>query len=419
MLGSLRSFIGSKFERKSTGFSLSDPAAMSLFFGGGQTASGAEVSIESALRIPAVYACIKVISESISQLPLHLYRHLPDGGKEMAKEHTLFALLGSAPNPWTTSVEFRLAMQSALSAYGNAFAFISRNVDGSVSELIYLNPSQVAVEVDTASLEPFYRVTALDGSQNIYSRQQVFHLRNFGIGALSGYVGVSPISQCREAVGLAASMEEHAARLFGSGARPAGVFTFPGSLTQPVLDRLRASLAANNEGSRNSGKSAILEGGMKFEPLQFNSVDSQFLELRLFAIAEIARTFRIPLHLVGSLEKATFANIAEQSSEFVKFCLLPIVKNWESAISLSLLNAEERSQYFAEFDLDDLTRSDIEKRFASYAVGVVNGLLAPNECRAMENLPGYSGGEIYTRQLNTGEIAPAVPANTSEKAPWL
>jgi phage portal protein BeeE len=146
-------------ENKSrSGLTLSDPAAAALFFGHGPTASGSSVSPDTALRVPAVYAAIKVIAESIAQLPLVLYRHLPDGGKQPATDHALFDLLGSAPNEWTTSVEWRLAMQSALSAHGNAYSFISRDGSGAVAELIFLHPTQVAVEVDLATSEPIYRV---------------------------------------------------------------------------------------------------------------------------------------------------------------------------------------------------------------------------------------------------------------------
>ena len=391
-------------ERKS--YRLSDPAALAVF-AGGSFVSGGAVSPETALKVPAVFAAVKVHAESIAQLPLKLYRHLPDGGKEEARDHPLFDLLNAAPNPFTTSVEWRLAMQSALSAYGNAFSFINRDGSGRVVELIYLHPNQVAVEIDTATTEPMYRVTDLAGNQNIYSRSEVFHLRTFGTGTLAGYVGQSPIVQAREAIGLALQLEAHAAILFSNGARPGGIFEYPKVLGKDGRQGIRASLTENYAGSLNSGKTMILEDGMKFTPLQFNSVDSQFIELRQFAIQEIARVFRVPAHLIGDLNRSTNNNIEQQGRDFVQLCLLPIARTWEDAIALSLLTAEERKTHFAAFQFDDFMRADIDKRYGAYCQAITNGLLNPNEARALENLPSYPGGEVYTRQLNTSPVADA------------
>lgn len=394
---------------------LADPAAMSLLFGHLPTAAGATVTPDAALRVPAVYASIRVISESIAQLPLRLYRRLPDGGKEEARDHALFDLLGTAPNPFTTSVEWRLAMQSSLSAYGNAFSFINRNASGEVVELLFLHPTQVAVEIDTATTEPVYRVTDLAGSQSTYGRSEVFHLRTFGVGQLSGYIGQSPLMQAREAIGLAMMLEEHAARLFANGARPAGVFKYPKTLSEKIMERLKESFASSHGGGANSGKTLILEDGMDFQSLQFNSVDSQFLELRQFAIAEIARVFRIPLHLLGELTRSTNNNVEHQGRDFVQLCLLPTIRTWEDAISLSLLSAEERKTHFAAFNLDDFMRADISSRYSAYCQAITNGLLNPNEARALENMPSYAGGEVYTRQLNTAPTNTTKPAGVSQQ----
>ena len=215
-------------ELKSAGsVGLADAGALSLIFGYGPTASGSLVDPISALRVPAVLASVKIISESIARLPLKLYRHLPDGGKEEAKDHPLYDLLNAAPNTFTTSVEWRLSMQSALSAWGNSYSFINRDGAGNVDELLFLHPNQVAVEVDLNTQEPLYRVTDLSGSQDVYTQRDVFHLRTFGVGQLGGYVGTSPIMQAREAIGLAMQLEEHAARLFSNSAKPAGVLSCP------------------------------------------------------------------------------------------------------------------------------------------------------------------------------------------------
>ena len=408
-------------ELKSAGqsFTLADPAAMSLLFGAQATAAGAMVTPENAMHCPAVYACVKVIGESVSQLPLVLYKRAADGGKDRAEAHPLFEILQHQPNDWTSSYEFRINMQAALCLYGNAYAFINRDGSGRVVELIYIPPTCVFCHVDTVTMEPTYTVTTLDGASQEYDRRDILHLRTLGVSAAShGYVGASPVMAIREAIGLSMALEEHAARLFGNGARPGGVFKHPKSVSDKMLERLRESMSATYAGGANSGKTLILEDGMSFEALQFNSVDSQFLELRQFQITEIARAFRIPLHKIGSLERSTNNNIETQANEFLTDCLLPILKNWEGVIRRSLLTPEERAAgYYAEFLVDDLVRADIEKRFQAYATAITNGVLNPNECRELENRPGYVGGEVYTRQLNTGPTtaaadtaAPALPA---------
>lgn len=404
-------------EHKSSGqsFTLADPAAMSLLFGAQQTAAGASVTPETAMHCPAVYACVKVISESVSQLPLILYKRTKDGGKDKAEDHPLYELLQHQPNDWTSSYEFRINMQAALCLYGNCYAFINRDGSGRVVELIYIPPTCVFVQVNTDTMEPEYSVTSLDGSSKVYDRRDIFHVRNIGVSAAShGYVGASPVMSVREAIGLSLAMEEHCARLFGNGARPAGVFKYGKTLSDKILERLRESLSATYGGAANSGKTLILEDGMNFEALQFNSVDSQLLELREHQILEIARAFRIPAHKIGSMGSSTNNNIEKQADEFLTDCLLPVLKNWEGVIRRSLLTPEERAAgYFAEFLVDDLIRADIEKRFAAYAVAIMNGVLNPNECREMENRPAYVGGEVYTRQLNTGPTTPTVPTDSA------
>lgn len=411
-------FAQSEIETKSSSFTLADPAAMSLLFGAQKTAAGASVTPENAMHCPAVYACVKVLSESVGQLPLILYKRTADGGKDKATDHPLFELLAHQPNDWTSSYEFRINMQASLSLYGNCYAFVNRDSSGRVLELIYIPPTCVFCQIDTVTMEPSYTVTNLDGSSKVYDRTDILHIRNIGVSAAShGYVGASPIMSIREAIGLCMAMEEHAARLFSNGCRPAGIIELAQTASKVIIERLHETLRANFAGAENGSKTLILEGGAKFNPLQFSSVDAQFLELRQFQVVEIARAFRIPLHKIGSLERSTNNNIETQSNEFLSDCLLPILKNWEGALRRTLLSQEERAEgYYVEFNFDDLIRADISKRFIAYASAITNGVLNPNECREMENRPSYVGGEVFTRQLNTGPTT-AAPASTPAPVP--
>ncbi len=389
-------------ETKSTLASPS-PELLALLGGGAPTAAGVAVTPETALRVPTVYASVKVLAESIAQLPLVLYRRTPDGGKERATDHPLFEILHDQANDWTSAAEFRLFMQMQVLLHGNAFAFINRS-GGRIVELIAIPSPAVAVETDATTLEPSYRVARADGASEIYSRHDIFHLRTLGTDPNAG---LSPVMQAREAIGLAAAMEQHGARLFGNGARPSGVLKYGKMLTPDAAARLKASIEHAHGGGENSGRTMLLEDGIDFQPLQFSSVDLQFLELRRHQIAEIARVFRVPLHMLQELERTTHNNAESMGQQFLSLTVLPWLKLWEGAIRRALLTPEERGEYVVEFLADDLARADLESRFDAYAKAITNGILSPNEVRSSENRAPYAGGDQFRLPLNTEDAAAA------------
>ncbi|WP_420331892.1 phage portal protein [Oceanicaulis alexandrii] len=392
--------IARAFSGKSA-WTLSSPSEQLVaLFGHPATAAGQAVTPKTAMRCAPVYASVKVLAESVAQLPLHLYRR--DGeAKERATDHPLYALLHDAPNEWTSAAEFKQDMQTALCLHGNAFAFINR-VGDEVRELVQIPSDRVQVLTDRVTMEPRYKVTAADDQPREYDRSEILHLRTIGT---EPNVGLSPITQAREAIGLALAMEQHAGGLFGSGARPAGVLKMDRPMTPEALARVRESWQASHGGGENSGKTAILEGGLDFKPIQFSSVDLQFQEMRRWQIGEIARVFRIPLHMLQDLERTTHANAESMGRQFLTLTLSPWLELWEGAIKRSLLSAEERGQYYAEYQTDALARADLAQRFEAYAKAVTNGLLSPNEVRAAENRSPYPGGDQYRLPLNTEDAA--------------
>ena len=388
-------------QRKSAGIAQPSPELIALF-GGAPSAAGVTVTPESSLRCPTVYASVKVLAESVSQLPLHLYRRTDDGGKERASDHPLAELLNGMANEWTDAADFRLAMQTALCLHGNAFAFINRS-SGQIIELIHIPTRAVTVLTDSLTLEPSYRISSESGVRD-YSFADILHLKTLGT---EPNVGLSPVMQARDAIGLSMAMEQHAGKLFSQGARPSGVFKYSKTLGPDAMQRLRDSFNAGHAGGENAGRTLILEDGMDFAPLQFTAVDMQFLELRRHQVAEIARVFRIPLHLLQELERATHNNAEAMGQQFLSLTLLPWLKIWEAGIRRALLTPEERKVYFAEFLTDDLARADLAARFAAYAQAVTNGLLSPNEIRASENRTPYPGGDQFRLPLNTEDARTA------------
>jgi HK97 family phage portal protein len=270
------------FEKKSATYDLSDPRLLEIF-GQAPTLSGVAVGPETALRVPAVNAAVRVISESVAALPINI---LKDDGtsKAVDKKHPVYRILHYEPNAWTSSYDFRLQMQVDTLLHGNAYAFVNR-VSGTVREFIRLHPSCVAVQIDVYSGEPTYEITDTNGGMRKCSYSDIIHIKAL---STNGTTGIAPIQHAREAIALALALEFHAARLMGNAARPSGILKFTGSkLTEIQLARIKSQWqASHNAGS--AGGTAVFDSETDFQPLTFNSVDMQFLELRKFSIEEIS-----------------------------------------------------------------------------------------------------------------------------------
>ena len=373
-------------------------SSYSAFFG--STSSGKNVNERTAMRVTAVYSCVRILSEAIASLPLHLYKQIDKGGKEKAVNHPLYKLLHDEPNPEMTSFVFRETLMSHLLLWGNAYAQIIRNGKGQVVALYPLMPNRMSVDRDpNGKIYYKYSVNESDnrGLKNIgqiyLKKEDIFHIPALGFDGLVGY---SPIAMAKNAIGMALATEEYGAKFFANGASPSGVLEHPGNIKDP--DRLRESWNTLFQGSGNSHKIAVLEEGLKYQPIGISPNEAQFLETRKFQIDEIARIFRVPPHMVGDLDKSSFSNIEQQSLEFVKYTLDPWVTRWEQAIHRSLLLESEKKEYFAKFNVDGLLRGDYQSRMSGYATGIQNGFLSPNDVRGLENMdliPDDLGGNLY------------------------
>ena len=382
-----------------------------FFFGG--SSSGKAVNERSAMQMTAVYACVRVLSESIAGLPLHLFRYNREGnGKMRDFNHPLAGLLHDAPNPEMTSFVFRETLMTHLLLWGNAFAQIIRNGRGQVVALYPLMPDRMEVCRD-GNGEIYYLYTkATDENPKIKEygtvrlrKENVMHIPGLGFDGLVGY---SPIAMAKNAIGMAIACEEFGAKFFANGASPSGVLEHPGTIKDP--QRVREAWQSQFGGSSNAGKVAVLEEGMKYSPIGISPDQAQFLETRKFQIDEIARIFRVPPHMIGDLEKSTFSNIEQQSLEFVKYTLGPWVSRWEQAMSQSLLTPEERTRYEIHFNVDGLLRGDYESRMNGYAVGRQNGWLSANDIRELENMnriPEEEGGDLYLINGNMTKLKDA------------
>ena len=390
------------------------------------SSSGKSVSQTSALSVTAVYSCVRILSEAIAGLPLHTYKCKSNGGKEKAIDHPLYFILHDEPNPEMTSFVFRETMMSHLLLWGNAYAQILRNGKGDVIALYPLAPNRMTV--DRASNGRIYYTysTSDDDNPKLKSKGQVYlkaedvlHIPGLGFDGLVGY---SPIAMARNAIGMAMACEEYGAKFFANGASPSGVLEHPSTIKNP--DKLRESWNSLFKGSSNSHQIAVLEEGLKYQPISISPNEAQFLETRKFQINEIARIFRIPPHMIGDLEKSSFSNIEQQSLEFVKYTLDPWVTRWEQSICRRLFKDSEKAEYFVKFNVDGLLRGDYQSRMNGYATGRQNGWLSANDIRELENMnqiPDELGGNLYlvngsmTKLEDAGAFADNIEINEKEE----
>ena len=380
------------------------------FFMGNSTA-GKRVNERSAMQMTAVYSCVRILSEAVASLPIHVYKYNDSGGKEKALDHPLYFLLHDEPNPEMTSFVFCETLMTHLLLWDNAYAQIIRNGKGEVIGLYPLMPDRMRVDRDEhGQLYYEYNLFSDDaptmkGSTVVLKPSDVLHVPGLGFDGLVGY---SPIAMAKNAIGLAIAAEEYGSKFYANGAAPSGVLEHPGTIKDP--SRVRESWTQTFGGSSNANKVAVLEEGMKYTPISISPNEAQFLETRKFQINEIARIFRVPPHMVGDLEKSSFSNIEQQSLEFVKYTLDPWVSRWEQSMIRSLLTADEKSTYFIKFNVDGLLRGDYQSRMNGYAIGRQNGWMSANDIRELENLdriPAELGGDLYLINGNMTKLQDA------------
>ena len=367
-----------------------------------RSVSGMRVSPDSAMRLAAVYACVRILSETMASLPLVVYRARADGGKDRVTDHWLYRVLGKKPNRYQNPFEWREMLQGHLALRGNAFCQILTNGRGEVTELIPIHPDRVRLEL-LAQGDYRYRIQNAAGQEMVLRRGEVWHLRGL---SSDGLLGLSPIELSRESLGMALAAQEYGARFFSNDAKPTGGWIeFPGNFKDSEAKRVfRESYQAAQSGA-NRGKVLVLENGMKFHEVGVTNKDAQFLELRKLQITDIARLFRVPPHMIADLDRATFSNIEQQSLEFVMHTMTPWAERWEASIEADLMLDGDELE--VEFDFANLMRGDAASRSAYYQSGIQNGWLTRNEARVAENLNPIKGLDQPLRPLNMVEEAAA------------
>ncbi|MEG0632209.1 MAG: phage portal protein [Pseudomonas sp.] len=386
----LRSLLG----RKSGPQPIDTPEKLAQALGSGyETNSGQRVTTNSAMQQLVVFNCVRVLAESMGMLPCQLLKKT-DRVRLPATGHRLYPLITMAPNSYMTAQEFWELLVACLCLRGNFYAYKVTAL-GNVGELLPLNPDIVTPKLkDDWTVE--YKVDFKSGTK-VLTQNEIWHVRLF---TLDGLNGLNPIAYARQALGLGQAMDAHAAKLFTNGAVTSGVLRTEQQLSPEAFDRLKTEFQGEHMGVANAYKPMILEMGLDWKPISLSAQDTQFIESKKLTEAQICGLFRVPPHLVASMEKMTLNNIEHMGMSFVNYSLVPIMTRIEHRIQVGLLSEKDRLTHYAKFNAGALMRGDLKGRYESYGKGIQWGILSPNDCRELEDENPREGGDIYLTPMN-------------------
>lgn len=399
--------------------SLTDPTAWAMIFGGGGvSATGITVTADMALGVPAVWAAINFLSDTIASLPLQLFKEA-EKGRQTATKDPLYSILHDAPNPQWTSFRWRkYSMQNTLLNGGRSYTYIERNRAGRVMNLWPLNPMRTKPRVRNGELE--YVLRNQDESETVYSYDEIIDVP-FMVG-VDGVTHINPVEKLKDTVGLAIAMRNYASRFFQNGGVP------PLALTGPINSVAGAKRAGNDitaalQAERDDKKNVlVIPLGHELKPIGLDPEKGQLVEAQRSQVVEVARFYGLPPVFLQDLTNGTFSNTEQQDLNFVKHTLCHWLEAIEQEINLKVFSARNTTS-FVEFNVDGLLRGDFKTRMDGYATAIQNAIYTPDEVRRFENMPAEGGdaaklhiqgatvplGEQSKAQPKTPPAAPAPP----------
>lgn len=354
--------------------------------------SGTSVNAGNALESSPVYCAVRLLAETIAQLPIQAYRRKKSGTKEWLSDYPAQITLAREPNPWQTSLEWREMMMGHLLLRGNAYSRIVAGVRGATTMLVPLNPSCMSVLMrENGRL--LYRYSAPGGGTERYDQDEIFHLRGL---STDGVMGISPVATMREPFGLAKAAESYGASFFGNSARPDGFLTTDAPMKQEAAEQNRKMWEDVHRGPTNAHRTAVLTNGLKWSTVGMNNQDSQFLESRKFSVLEIARAFRVPPHMIYEMDRATFSNIEHQQLEFATYSILPWLRRWEERINRDLISDPD---VYIKFSMEGLLRGDMAARAEFYSKMIQTGIFTVDTALELEDMNPIGGKEGNARWM--------------------
>lgn len=371
------------------------------------------IDTQTAMKYTAVFSCCRVLAETLAAAPIMLYKKLPSGDRQAMTDLNIYDVLHNKPNEEMSPFNFKECLMMALNLGGNSVCERLVNSHGDLVGLYPYEWTKVDISRDKDTKKLIYKIT--DGAnKKTLTRDQVFHIPGL---SLDGITGLSPIQYASNAIRLGQSYESFGVNFYKNGANASGAFKFPNPLGDIAFERLKKETKENYQRLKNTGTPMILEEGGEFQQFTINPADAQLIENKHFQIEDIARIYRVPLHLIQDLSRSTNNNIEQQSLEFIMYTMLPWFKRFEENISMQLLStAERKAGYYLEFKVDSLLRGDAKSRADAYAVGRQWGWLSVNDIRKLENMNGIGAkGDIYLTPLNMYEAGKELPT-TAPKA---
>lgn len=356
-----------------------------------ESMSGVALSEQLAMNYIIVYACVRLLSETIASLPLLTYKRIKGGGKERAPDYPAYTLLHDKPNPVMTSFNYRQKQMVDLLLWGNSYSQIVKNNAQNVTELWPLEPDKMLIRGTVQDHVYIYKPDT--DAETIFQSNEILHIPGL---SFDGFIGYPPLTIMREAVGLGIALENFGATFFRNGTNIGGIAQHPKALGEKARKFLEESLMKKT-GVGNSNSLLILEEGMTYQKIGIPPEDAQFLETRRFQVTEIARFFNVPPHMVGDLERSTNNNIEEQAIEFVVYTLRPWLVRIEQEYCKDIIPDKDKPKYYVEHLVDGLLRGNIESRSRALQIQRQNGIINADEWREIENknaIPDGSG-KIY------------------------
>ena len=374
---------------------------------------GINVTGENALKESTVFACIRILSESIAKLPIKVYRDM--GGVKKAVEHYLYNILKIRPNPYMSSSDFFRSLETQRNIYGNSYATIEFDRQGKVKALWPVNSSKVEIWVDKKGLlssdnQLWYILNTNEGKQIKLRPDEILHFKGF---TLDGISGITPLTYLRTLIENGKASEEYINKFFKNGMQTKGIVQYIGDLDAKAENVFRDKFEQMSSGLKNAHRISLLPLGYQFQPISLSMADAQFLENTELTIRQIASAFGIKMHQLNDLERATHTNVEHQQKQFYIDTLMAILTTYEQEITYKLLlDSELTKGYYSRFNVDAITRADIKTRYEAYRIGIQGGFLQPNEVRGREEMESVKGGDVL---LVNGNMVPITDAGIAYK----
>lgn len=368
-----------------------------------------DISGKNALKEATVYACIRILAESVAKLPIKIYQDT--NGIKKATDHYLYNVLKLRPNPYMSSEAFFKCMETQRNIYGNSYANIEFDEKGTVKALWPINASKVKIFMDDKELfdssnRMWYVVTVGENNEKVKLKpDEVLHFKGMTFDGISG---ISPITYLKSLIQNAKSGTNYVNKFYQSGMQTKGIIQYVGDLNTEAQKRFRDNFEVMSNGLKNAHRVSLLPLGYQFQPISLSMADAQFLENNELTIRQIAAVFGIKMHQLNDLDRATHTNIEEHQRQFYVDTLMANLTMYEQEMAYKLLlDSELGKGYYCKFNVDAITRADIKTRYDAYRVAIQGGILKPNEVRALEEREAAEGGD---QLLVNGNMLPITMA---------